>query len=175
MGYTHYWTPKNANKETWMKFLKVARELKKNLPKTSETAGGYHSDNPIVIRGGMGTGPAEFKGDGIWFNGNEAKGLDHETFMISPTKSDWNFCKTARKPYDLLVCAVLIAAHEYLGYEVSSDGDLEDWLPAIEYYSTVEYGRPKALMNMGKDLRQYILPEFLYKETVDYKRKKLKV
>lgn len=174
--YTHYWTPKKVNQETWNKFLEVAKELKSNLPKYSESAGGYFGEESnhkrvIKIRGGMGTGKPAFNKKEVWFNGDEQRGLNHETFLITPDKDEWNFCKTARKPYDLLVCAVLIAAHEYLGYKVSSDGDLEDWMPAIEYYSTVEYGRPKAIMNFGNDLRQYILPEFLYKETVEYKKK----
>ena len=50
---------------------------------------------------------------------------------------DFNFCKTARKPYDLLVCACLIAAKKELNYEVHSDGKKEDWQPAIDFYNKV--------------------------------------
>lgn len=176
MGYTHYWTPKKATAEKWNKFIEVAKELKSNLPKYSESAGGCYGEDAanwkrvLKISGGMGTGKPNFNQKEVWFNGDEKRGLDHETFFIAPDKNEWNFCKTARKPYDLLVCAVLIAAYEYLDYDVSSDGRLEDWLPAIEYYSTVVYGRPKAVLNFGKDLRETILPDFLYKESIEYKR-----
>jgi len=153
MGYTHYWTPKTVDEKTWKKFLKDAKELHKNLP------------NKIKIRGGLGTGKPEFSKNAIYLNGDEKRGLNHETFFVSPTSGSWTFCKTARKPYDLLVCALLIAAHETLDYEVNSDGDLEDWLPAIDYYLDVIY--EDKYDGFDRDQLEAILPEFLYKELID--------
>ncbi len=168
MGYTHYWTPKIVDQKTWDKFLEDAKTLKKNLPRYSQSAGGYFAEGRwkrvIKIRGGLGTGRPEINKKAIYLNGDEQRGLDHETFYISPTCDDWAFCKTARKPYDLLVCALLIAAHAELGYEVSSDGDLEDWEPAIDYYFEQIYG--EGIQNFDYEQLEAILPRFLWKEYV---------
>ena len=47
--------------------------------------------------------------DEIMFNGMAIKGLDHETFYINKKndRESFNFCKTARKPYDLAVWHLL--------------------------------------------------------------------
>lgn len=143
MGYTHYWTSKKTTDEQFDKFVKNAKILKKNLPKYSESAGSYYgkeSNNKRVlkIRGGLGEGKGEFNNERIWFNGDEKRGLDHETFMIERNPDGtWEFCKTARKPYDLLVGACLLAAQEFLGYEISSDGDVEDWVEIAKYYNDI--------------------------------------
>ena len=50
------------------------------------------------------------------------------------------FCKTNRKPYDLVVCAVLaIATQRAPGWLriTSSDGDASDWQPAVDWASEV--------------------------------------
>jgi hypothetical protein len=51
----------------------------------------------------------------------------------------FEFCKTARKPYDIMVCCVLLAAKHHLKarVSVSSDGDLDEWQPAIDLYEKV--------------------------------------
>ena len=125
MGYTHYFTPKPATDESWDKFVKKCKKLYKALP------------NDIVIRGGMGSGEPMFDETLVWFNGDEATGNDHETLLIKKDDNEWSFCKTAYKPYDLLVCAVLLAAEEILGYELSSDGDANDWKPAKKFYKSI--------------------------------------
>lgn len=83
--------------------------------------------------------------------------LDHETLLIQYGFNRWDFCKTARKPYDLLVCACLIAATDYLGYDVSSDGRFKNWKPAIDFYLKTIYGKMPDEETMKK-----ILPEFLF-------------
>lgn len=45
----------------------------------------------------------------IRFNGVEDDG--HETFYLPKKKRSFNFCKTARKPYDIAVAMVLLACH----------------------------------------------------------------
>lgn len=147
MGYTHYWTPKKFNQKQWDKFLNTCIKLKNNLPKTTDTAGGYSEDEPLLIGGNEPTDKPIFNNNMVWFNGQTPKelrdefNLGHETFVIENINTggvnDWNFCKTARKPYDLLVCACLIAAHKYLGFRISSDGSLNDWKPAFDYYGQV--------------------------------------
>lgn len=51
---------------------------------------------------------------------------------------DFAFCKTARKPYDLLVCSTLLLyKHFWPEVQISSDGDFEDWESAIEHVKNV--------------------------------------
>lgn len=157
MGYTHYWTPKAATPTKWDEYVATCKKLHKALPTKTNTAGGYHSDDEIRICDGLGEGKPDFNGEGICFNGDDERGLSHETFSITPKGVDWNFCKTARKPYDLLVCACLIAAHEILGYEVSSDGGFGDWKPAIEFYLKTIYAELP-----DKEGLKLILPDFLF-------------
>jgi hypothetical protein len=71
----------------------------------------------------------------ICFNGDGMEDLDHESFYFSPNASkrekEFSFCKTARKPYDLAVCATLIALKVRIpGFSYTSDGDAEEWKPA---------------------------------------------
>ena len=69
----------------------------------------------------------EFLKDRISFNG---VGEDaHETFVLTPKETGFTFCKTARKPYDTLVVAILCLADlTFPGLlSISSDGDSGDW------------------------------------------------
>lgn len=70
----------------------------------------------------------------IRFNG--AGEDSHETFYISKSKpksstlSDgaFGFCKTARKPYDVAVCLILMVIHKHAPdvLKISSDGSWND-------------------------------------------------
>jgi len=166
MGYTHYWTPKVAEPKKWKEFVKTCKTLHKALPEYTDTAGGYCEDEELEICGGGGTGKPKFTNKEVWFNGNEDKGLDHETLYLAPDKLDWNFCKTARKPYDLLVVAVLIAAHDILDYEVSSDGNWDDWKPGVNFYFDTLYvfENTKKGMEEATEIMEYVLPDFLVEE-----------
>jgi hypothetical protein len=125
MGYTHYWTPRKVNAETWNKFLAVCNVLRGELPKSRQ----------FVICGGNGEGEPVFNNEEICFNGTNENDLGHETFFVGKDVDEWNFCKTARKPYDFLVCGCLIAAREILGYKINSDGQISrEWKPVINYY-----------------------------------------
>jgi len=136
MGYTHYWTPKKSSEKKFKEFSETCNRMYKNLPETSETAGGYCADEKIEIGDGAGhlshESQPEFSTKAVIFNGVGEN--SHETFYIVKDENEWNFCKTARKPYDLLVCACLIAAADILGFTLTSDGGLEDWQPAISFY-----------------------------------------
>lgn len=127
--------------------------LLKNLPKTSATAGGYHSNDPIVICGGGGTGKPKVDEFGVWLNGTDKGDMSHETFALEllapqpvyggrgeydPKEGVFNFCKTARKPYDFVVCVSLLIYKHYLkgDLKLSSDGDFDDWKPAIDFYES---------------------------------------
>jgi len=140
MGYTHYWryTSKPTDKDNMKEVKRELLILKKILPQTSKTAGGYFSDGPLIIKSWNGKGLPEILDDEVAFNGDASRGHDHESFVfkIEEGKEDtFNFCKTARKPYDFFVCLALLSMVNNLeGIEVSSDGGEDDWQPAINFY-----------------------------------------
>ena len=121
--------------------------LKKNPYAHKTEVEGFYSDQPCIIRGGLGKGLPKFLQDQIWFNGDESKGHDHETFYLKWNKKDedgedlWGFCKTARKPYDLLVCMSLLALENAFQdpkvFSYSSDGDEPEWQRAKDLYAEI--------------------------------------
>ena len=143
MGYTHYWKI-NRKKITPEEFNVAVEEIKKiyaNLPKRTNTAGGVYKNHHLVIKGCDGTNKPIFDEWVIGFNGNRKNGTDHESFYIDIMDlNPWDFCKTARKPYDLLVCCSLIALANNLPekhFSFSSDGNPSDWKPAIDLYNEI--------------------------------------
>ena len=154
MGYTHYWSY-DPNKienteELRCKFRKAVSEIRKAasiLRKFpfyhKDNAGGFYNDIPCILKGGLGEGTPMINESQIWFNGDSSTKHNHETFSIQwyQNNSSRNFCKTARKPYDLLVCFALLALHDAFDnsqvFNFSSDGNAEDWKPALEFYEVV--------------------------------------
>jgi len=165
MGYTHYWYRVKDLSEGWNEFVEDVRKVYRNLPKYSETAGGYYKDRVIKVCGGFGNGKPVFDENEVWFNGDKKRGLDHETFyfprIFNASKEFWGFerkpkdglyfdcCKTDRKPYDLLVCCVLILTkiHFKDRIKVKSDGRLKDWTPAFHLMQTLGFEIPKNLFS----------------------------
>lgn len=146
MGYTHYWKAKKSNATKFKAFSNTCKKLYENLPEFSKNAGGYYENDKIEIANAIGKGNPEFNDTHIAFNGKGDE-LAHESFIIDNNNYDFNFCKTARKPYDLLVVACLIAAYEILDYRFSSDGINEkccdDLQPAIDFYNEVIKPNPQ--------------------------------
>jgi microcompartment protein CcmK/EutM len=126
MGYTHYWTLENAIEQSdWNKFLEGARQI----VGTAEDAGiqleDNSSDTEIVING-VGAGA-------------------HETFVITSDEIGFNCCKTAQKPYDMVVTAILIHLKKCLGSKVviKSDGNWQDWESGQLLYESVYNTQPE--------------------------------
>lgn len=80
--------------------------------------------------------------DAIWFNGVGDDEFETFVFARSFTPQSWqepdgeeryyDFCKTARKPYDLAVqVALIIIKHHLPNISVSSDDALSGWTKAI--------------------------------------------
>jgi hypothetical protein len=130
MGYTHYcYTKGNVTPEVWSKITEGIEKIIAATPKV-EIKREYNSISPPLINN-----------QEVVFNG--VGDLGHETFRLNreqqPTPKwqttinplgTFDFCKTARKPYDLLVCSTLLIAKHYAGdvYTLSSDGDWgSDW------------------------------------------------
>lgn len=97
-----------------------------------------------IIRGGFGEGTPMINESQVWFNGDEKTGMSHETFNIQWFPSGGSakdFCKTARKPYDLLVCVSLLAFNHAIDnpdvFSFSSDGDNADWEDAKDLFTYI--------------------------------------
>ena len=150
MGYTHYWyyTSKPTDKDGMKEVKRELLKLKKILPEFSESAGGYFKEHPITLKNWEGKGLPEILDDEIAFNGDSSKGLDHESFVFKIGEGKeraFNFCKTARKPYDFFVCLALLSMTNNIeGVEISTDGSEEDWMPAINFYEQ-HIGKLKAV------------------------------
>lgn len=163
MGFTHYIRrTENFPEEEWNNLIKDCKVLYKNMPKHSLSAGGYFKDNPLKLNGCFMYKNPQFNKKHIVFNGGngskrihkvdtEYEGkerkswndsikndLGHETFFLA-RKDKGGFCKTARKPYDLMVCAMLFLAKYHFKdkIKISSDGGTEDWKPAIEFVASL--------------------------------------
>ena len=155
MGYTNYWTyqpNKIENSEELRKrFLQAVcwidqahKMIKKDKFIHKGQAGGYYDDKPCIIRGGLGEGKPMINESEVWFNGDAKTEMDHETFDIKwyPDGGfDKGFCKTARKPYDLLVCVSLLAMNEAFkgteAFNFSSDGDNSEWATAKDVFTRI--------------------------------------
>lgn len=126
MGYTHYWRrPEELPADLFAAFAADARKI---VAATTVLLTGWHDGDTTIT-------PA-ITDMSVGFNGVGDE--SHETFLIETNiqKSKWDdvdlifdFCKTAAKPYDEVVTAVLIAAKKHFGSQivVTSDGDDSDW------------------------------------------------
>lgn len=136
MGYTTYWKKLSFTDANWEKLRKDVRKLLKTLPEGVKVQREYDKDSrPLIGK------------DAIAFNGVGDDG--HETFWLDKNETAFSFCKTARKPYDLAVCGVLMLAsiHATSG-EISSDGINEahgqwpdnvdqEWKDAWKHFQTI--------------------------------------
>lgn len=144
MGYTHYWRrPEILDASLFRAFSRDCHDL----ALAWEEAIAYEDDEPDHA--------PEFATDRIHFNGVGDDG--HETFYLSsvydayPGQKPWGdgrwfeFCKTAFKPYDALVCACLIAFRVRFGdtVQVTSDGDWDEWQDGRTLYARTFPDRPE--------------------------------
>jgi hypothetical protein len=144
VGYTHYF------KQT--KVIKLTKEQKNLINEVREA----HKD---IL------GVNSFSPSLLHINGVEEEA--HEDFYVELAKtSDFEFCKTARKPYDLPVCKLLLVLTLSPGFTFSSDGDYaegeESWKEAKEWFEGKGYTysmareeqdedeTPHSEVNMGK-------------------------
>lgn len=149
MGYTHYWDFKDDKlaQKDFDKILKDVKVIEKYFAENdiiSENAGGYHNDNfakldkNAVAYRGWAVGNDLEEVDAISLNGDKTKDLDHENLYFQVGENTWSFCKTARKPYDLIVTLVLMSIkYNVRSTKVSSDGDNEDWEHAFRLFGTI--------------------------------------
>lgn len=119
MGYTHYWRG-NSNRpftnDEWAKILEGTRKI------IAEA-----QNRGIGIFGWDGKDDPELTETKISFNGDAEKDYDHESFVLTKIPSDFEFCKTAHKPYDWAVVETLKLAEKVAPgvLKLSSDGGRE--------------------------------------------------
>lgn len=120
MGYTHYWKKSDTPQDAWDKLRADAERLIRATPVRIQ----FEYDDPA---------PPEVSNTRIRFNG--VGDYRHETFCLEKNEVEFDFFKTARKPYDVVVTAILACAKEHLGdgIKVSSDGDSSEWDEGLEF------------------------------------------
>jgi len=132
MGYTHYFEFKGLNKLSSQTFLSVERNYENACARIHDLVSSYYKECGGLSGYTPHTNFQDYKG--VNFNGAGEKG--HENFTLREDLREYikegegfNFCKTARKPYDALVCASLILLKHYMGdfVRVTSDGEISDY------------------------------------------------
>lgn len=140
MGYSHYFeNKKDCPPEDWEKITDAFKRLQ---------AAAIINNDPLLIQEKSDSASAPGVDDtGIWFNGIEDDG--HETFHLTRVGSGrFNCCKTALKPYDRVVVAVLCLANFFAPgvWDIGSDGADYEWQDGLALARTVE---PNCLMVGG--------------------------
>ncbi len=150
MGYSHYWYRKNDfTQEQWEKICVETLDIIVKHCDRKRITLAWDYDAPAELQptlfGGEKWGPKipQVDNDTIRFNGWKEKG--HETFMVErevpggnvESGEHFDFCKTARKPYDLAVCLVLLSMKRHApdSVRIASDGGWDhEWVAAREVY-----------------------------------------
>lgn len=121
MGYTHYWDHSPIAAAKWEKFTKwfSALVMEDEIPPLTRD-----EDYPM---------PPMIDKEHLLFNGVGEDG--HETFYFDRNDrkkgTDFEFCKTAYKPYDIVVVACLAYLAHFCGVNVRSDGGMDDWSAGV--------------------------------------------
>ncbi len=127
MGYTHYWShDPNLDSSKLLAAMQDAQKLVAAV-QAQGIALEVEFGEPTLTLNGVGEESHE---DFIFPQNTDPYSLRH------PHKDGylWAFCKTARKPYDEVVCAILLVLKHHLGKQIrlASDGERneDEWLPA---------------------------------------------
>ncbi len=145
-GYTHYWTW-HARPDA-----DALRACVADMSRVVETRRGSLADRQdrpgaaAVFVGSRTFADAGDPGPDIVFNGIGDDGHEQFGFPLAPFTGDhpeFQFVKTAAKPYDEVVTACLIVARDHFRPEVltiASDGTWPDWAAGAALYEQV-FGR----------------------------------
>lgn len=138
MGYTNYWhwDAPIADADTFAAWSKDVRQLLEYLTEPGKEFPDHlrffgqeiqNSKDPIFC-GPDGTGDPIITSEVVAFNGNASLEQDYEAFVIGFTDLQeplpFAFCKTAAKPYDILViCSLVRLSHYFQDVVLWSDGE----------------------------------------------------
>lgn len=135
MGYTHYFEQKrDCPAKAWEL---ISSDFGKIL--------GDRDARGLIQREYDNPAPPEV-GPRIRFNGIGEAG--HETMLVSrkkPKDESFQFCKTAYKPYDAVVVALLLVMFHHTKsdvWDIGSDGDWDEWVNGRELYARVLGRKP---------------------------------
>jgi hypothetical protein len=142
MGYTHYWKFSKAPKGD---AAKVEKAYKAALVECSRVIHAYQAfcaENGLDAERLSGYSAHAKPGAYGGLNVNGKGDLSHENLTMREHFSEndgFGFCKTARKPYDVVVTACLaVLAYRLPGLiAVSSDGRAKDWETGVKLARTV--------------------------------------
>lgn len=137
MGYTHCWTFKAPKRGETAKVNKAYKTAIHACQKMLIYWNEIHAHEPDQRLSGYSAHVKPGTYGGLKFNG--ARENAHEDFVLREhykqnlEPSAFNFCKTARKPYDVPVTACLAILKHYLGdyIELSTDGKTADWSQGV--------------------------------------------
>ena len=129
MGYTNYWNPKKlTHKEIpndfWDDCIKVLDLIIQKGVKlaTGDGLKKFESGKDIINSTVMSDG--EYPSIVLnGYSGNDDEDESYETFDLT-FNGEWNFCKTARLPYDVAVKCILLLAEEY--HLLKKRGEMDD-------------------------------------------------
>jgi hypothetical protein len=142
MGYTHYC--RRVKELPSDKFNQFSNDCKAIAAYAKKVHG-------IDISGWDGNGDPVFDAGEVCFNGSFADGDDYETFRIErvyePNQFEdvdesgmyFTFCKTARRPYDIVVLGCLLFAKFRFGnlVKITSDGGSDALNEAYSVFSEI--------------------------------------
>lgn len=121
MGYTHYFPAQRDF--TPDEFARLGDAARKIIAQASQGV------TPVQLAAEYDdpTEPPQIDGELIRFNGAGEEG--YETFYLPRCREGAIFCKTAHRPYDVVVVAVLIAADTIApgALTITSDGEPDEW------------------------------------------------
>lgn len=190
MGYTHYWKFNTNYKISSLKWKEIVDDFNKildveiDIPSNDLYCGTEGLTRLRSILEPDSDQRLEITDNEIRFNGREEGDRGHETFSLQRMSDKrleeyaerldrnyiFDFCKTARKPYDIVVCCLLVILKYHLGnmIEVSSDG--ADWTNDEGVYYEIDGAWSDAIKlcaeNLSYDLNYDDLHKHLFDESV---------
>lgn len=126
MGYTHYWyVTKVVEQASWAQICASARDVFERCGVPLADGSGDLGSSPEIS-------DVEIVFNGVGEDSHETCALprrSNQAGYLPPESRGFGFCKTARKPYDAAVCAVLALAEHFSkgAIKVSSDGNASEW------------------------------------------------
>ena len=190
MGYSHYYKFRTDYKISSLKWKEIVDDFNKildveiDIPRNDLYSGTEGLTRLRSILEPDSDQRLEITDNEIRFNGREEGDRGHETFSIQRMSDErlkvyakrlerdyiFDSCKTARKPYDIVVCCLLVILKYHLGnmIEVSSDG--ADWTNDEGVYYEIDGSWSDAIKlcaeNLSYDLNYDDLHKHLFDECV---------
>jgi len=158
MGYTHYWSftaPKRGEtakiEKAYQKAIKDCAKIARAYYTVNGGLSGYTAQTPLGSYGGL---LINGKGD----DAHEPFSM-REYFKQNLEDNGGDFCKTARKPYDVVVTACLIVLANALpkNFRVDSDGNKGDFVAGLDLTRRVLKKRLEIPSNLRDTTRLKIL------------------